>query len=378
METTKGKILVVEDDQGDALLVEKYFAELHYLYDLEIVPDLQQATTALQQNQYSLILTDLSLPDSTNPENTFDIILQNAKDTAVVLMTGLEDDKLAIKFMEKGAQDYLVKGQFNETLLKRVIAYAIERKSVQLQLKIANESLKHASELKSEFVSMVSHELRSPLTYIGESLEMVLDGSQGEVNEKQKETLQMGKDGIKRLLGLINDILDISKIEAGKMEISVQDHNLTDVVHLCAEQLKGPYQKKNLELVENVPNEPTMISFDRDRIIQVFTNLLTNALKFTESGRVEVGFTVQEQVIECFVKDSGRGLSKENAKCLFTRFEQFGERKAGTEKGTGLGLNISKKIIELHSGTMRVESEEGKGSTFIFTLPKVTSIKKAS
>lgn len=372
------KILLIEDDETDVLFITNYFSDLFYKYDLMIARSLSEGMVLLDQNKYILILSSLTLNDAPTPRYILEAISEKSNQAALVLLTTVYNSHEAIKFIENGAQDYLVKGELTEGLVKRVIEYAIERRRNKIELEEMNKKLQSLSELKSEFVSMVSHELRSPLTYMNESIEILKDKSLGDINEKQHEALEMLKNGINRLLSIINDLLDISKIEAGKLEISLEEHDFSEVVHICVEQMKGPYQSKGVELIEILPKGSVTLNFDRGRIIQVFVNLLSNALKFTDKGKVEVGYTVNPECIECFVIDSGRGISASDVNSLFKQFEQFGSMKTGKEKGTGLGLNICKKLIELHGGQIRADSIEGKGSKFFFTIPRNLTLKKVS
>jgi len=235
--------------------------------------------------------------------------------------------------------------------------------------KKAEEKLKETIKMKSEFTSVVSHELRTPLTAIKEGIGLVVDGFAGEINEEQKELLDISKKNVGRLAKLINDVLDFQKIESGMMTFNMTSNNINeiarDVCEMMASSAKNTVVDLLLELDEDVPNA----RFDSDKVTQVLTNLVSNALKFTEKGNITIKTSQDGDSIQCSVSDTGRGIRKEDLSKVFDKFEQLslgGERKTG---GTGLGLAISREIIEQHNGAISVESVFGKGSKFIFTLP---------
>ena len=230
--------------------------------------------------------------------------------------------------------------------------------------------LKKLDELKSEFVSTVSHELRTPMTIIKESITQLLDGlAEGSV-ELQKRLLTMALSNVSRLANLINNLLDLSKIEAGKVELH---REMTDIINLAREvcyNFEPQVKKKGLELRQVFSKDTIEISIDREKIIQVFINLIGNSLKFVEKGFVEVSVTEEDHQVVCSIADSGNGISKDDLQKVFNKFQQFGRKDGPGVKGTGLGLSICKGIVDLHQGRIWVESELGQGTKFAFTLPK--------
>ncbi|MBD3272202.1 MAG: PAS domain S-box protein [Elusimicrobia bacterium] len=231
------------------------------------------------------------------------------------------------------------------------------------------KKLKEALQIKSQFTSMVSHELRTPLTAIKESIGIVLDESAGNVNEEQKHFLAIAKRNVDRLGRLINDVLDLQKLEAGRMEFDFQEENFSEIVDEACAVMQPLARKKKLSLTVHKPSKLPYIICDRDKLIQVFTNIINNAIKFTETGSINIRITRRDNVIQTRVNDSGEGISKEDLPKLFRRFQQLssnGGRKTG---GTGLGLAISREIITRHHGKIWAESERGKGTTISFLLP---------
>ena len=240
------------------------------------------------------------------------------------------------------------------------------------ELEKKNEELRKLDQLKSDFVSTVSHELRTPLSITKEGISLIIDGIPGAINEKQRKILSTAKDNVDRLARIINELLDISRIEAGKIEIRRESTSLNHIIETVITSFSLKTQEKNLELKLTMPERPVEIYIDPDKMIQVFTNFVDNAIKFTEKGAIEVSCIEKENEVECCVRDSGVGISAEDLPKLFDKFQQFGRTPGPGEKGTGLGLSIAKGIIDLHKGRIWVESEFGKGTKFYFSLPKYT------
>jgi PAS domain S-box-containing protein len=236
------------------------------------------------------------------------------------------------------------------------------------QLEQKNVELRKLDELKSEFVSTVSHELRTPLSIVKEGMSIVLDDVVGEINEKQRKILGTAKDNVDRLARIINEILDISKIEAGRLELRKTEFDACDLIRRMVSFFTQ--KAKRVEFRADLTSTPVIVYADEDKIAQVLTNLMGNSLKFTESGFIEVSCRERKRDVIFMVKDTGKGISKANLSKLFKKFEQFDRATGAGDKGTGLGLTISKAIVELHGGRVDVESQPGKGSVFIFTLPK--------
>lgn len=237
----------------------------------------------------------------------------------------------------------------------------------------ANKELKKLDQLKSDFVSTVSHELRTPLTVTREAISQVLDGVCGEINKEQKQFLFMSIEGIDRLARLIENLLDISKIESHKIDLK---RELVDIVSLAKEVSSSfalGFQSKGLMAKYNFPKDKIELYVDKDRIIQIFMNLMSNAIKFTPAGYIEISIVDKENVVECAVFDTGIGISDEDLPKVFSKFEQFGREFESAEKGTGLGLAISKGNIELHRGMIWAESKLGQGTKISFTLPKYSA-----
>jgi signal transduction histidine kinase len=203
-----------------------------------------------------------------------------------------------------------------------------------------------------------------------EGVNLLLDKVTGQINQEQEKILGIARGNIERLTRIINDLLDISKIEAGRIELKKDIIDIGDLIGQVVFSFGPKAKEKGLELRMNIPREKVEIYADKDKITQVLTNLIGNALKFSEKGYAEVSLRELEDKLECAVSDTGLGISSEDIPKVFDKFSQFGRSPGSGEKGTGLGLSIAKGIVEMHKGNIWFESELGKGSKFIFTLPK--------
>ncbi|MBF0253997.1 MAG: PAS domain S-box protein, partial [Candidatus Omnitrophica bacterium] len=212
--------------------------------------------------------------------------------------------------------------------------------------------IKRLEELKDEFVSNVSHELRTPLSITREGICLVLDRILGPVGEKQEEVLQTARDNIDRLARIINNLLDISKIEAGKVELRRDLFDIRIAAQKVADAFDPTFRSRSLKMVKDVPEGPVYVFADLDRIIQVFTNLVGNALKFTQEGSVTLGIKETQKQVELWVRDTGAGIAPGDLPKVFDKFEQIGRVPGAGEKGTGLGLTIARPIVGLHGGAI--------------------------
>ncbi|MFA6609583.1 MAG: PAS domain-containing sensor histidine kinase, partial [Candidatus Omnitrophota bacterium] len=235
--------------------------------------------------------------------------------------------------------------------------------------KHAEHVLKEAAELKTHFTSMVSHELRTPLTAIKEGISIVLDETTGALNSEQKDFLEISKRNVDRLARLINDVLDYQKLETGKFEFELKENDMNDVIKEVQKTMIAVAKNKGLDIVLRLEDGLPKFKFDRDKIVQVLTNLISNAIKFTDKGKITVTSSKGGGIVQVAVSDTGPGIEKNDLPKLFRAFEQLEKGKDRRTGGTGLGLTISKEIIEKHGGAIWAESERGQGSTFNFTLP---------
>lgn len=256
-----------------------------------------------------------------------------------------------------------------------------------IQLAEAREAAEKTDQLKINFLTNVSHELRTPMNTVINSTGLVADGAFGEINEAQAEYLNRAVQGSEHLLKLLNDIFDITKIETGQLTLQPELINLGDVIEETLPLVKGMLQQKpvdlSVELAANLP--PFMV--DRLRLRQILLNLLSNAIRFTQAGAIQVRAWLDDNIIMVSVTDTGIGIAPESLPLVFEDYQQVSgqpQRQFRFERrrhlGTGLGLSITKALVELHGGRIWVESEVGRGTTFSFMLPlspaKITNGRK--
>jgi len=249
-----------------------------------------------------------------------------------------------------------------------VIAVENVRLFTEIQEKTAQ--LEIANRHKSEFLANMSHELRTPLNAVIGFSEVLLEQMFGEVNPKQQEYLNDILSSGKHLLSLINDILDLSKIEAGRMELEAQPFDLPAALDNALTLIKERAARNSIGLVVHVDPGIGEILADERKVKQVLLNLLSNAVKFTpEGGKITMSATLNGGAVEVSVADTGIGIAAEDQQAIFEEFRQVGSDYARKREGTGLGLALARRLVELHGGTLTVASEPGKGSTFTFTIP---------
>jgi signal transduction histidine kinase len=248
-------------------------------------------------------------------------------------------------------------------------AVAIQNARLFRELEQKGRELEAASRHKSEFLANMSHELRTPLNAVLGYAELIQDGIYGEVPKKMQEVLERIQQNGRHLLGLINDVLDLSKIEAGQLTLSPVDYSLRELVLDVASATEALAAEKRLALEVDVPPDLPRGRGDERRLTQVLMNLVSNAIKFTESGSVSIRAKLEDGSFALAVSDTGVGIAAQDRERIFEEFQQVDSSSTRKKGGTGLGLAIAKRIVELHGGRIWVESTPGAGSTFAFTLP---------
>lgn len=275
-----------------------------------------------------------------------------------------------------------------QTLVKQA-SLPLESAILYEEIKDTNIKLEKLERMKSEFISIVSHELRTPLTAIKNSLDIVLSGKSGEVTENAEKFLNMAKRNVTRLSAIINDLLDLSKVEAGKMEFRFEKANINTTVDFVKNTFENLAKEKNIDFSADLSQDLDMVYIDSQRIEQVLTNLVSNAVKFTpENGKIsiltskinkqelvkiealnEFTTTFSKEYVKIEVKDSGIGIAKEDISKVFDKFGQIESSLSRKIGGTGLGLPIAKQLIESHKGFIWLDSEPNIGTSFYLAIP---------
>lgn len=373
----QSRILVVDDEKEIREFLSKALSRIAGFH-VEMAEDGEEALKKIEEDKLDLILTDLKMPKM----DGLKLITEIAKtkpEILTILMTGHGTIDSALEAMKRGASDYLTKPINLDELVLRIQKVLEEKrrfvsmKGYITQLERANQELKRVDEMKSEFVSVASHELRTPLATIKNAVQLVLKREAGEVSEAQANFLNMAEKNINRLTNILDDLLDLSRIESGKVGMKFEELDLRGSIDFVLSSLKPQADEKPVHLEMKVPKDLPFVYGDREKVAQILTNLVGNAIKFTpESGKVVVSAKLADGVrntVEVSVRDNGIGIPEHEVEKVFEKFHQLESPIHHSTSGTGLGLAIAKGLVEAHQGRIWVESEVGKGSTFIFTLP---------
>lgn len=335
-------------------------------YRAETVASGEEGLQKIQKLHPEVALVDLKMPGISGLE-----VLEKIKaidpQLIPIVITGYATVESAVEAMKKGAYDFLPK-PFTPGELRIIVSRALERRRLALEA----ETLRREKKLMEDnFITMVTHQLRSPLVAIQQYFEVILAGLAGKVDKTQEEMILRARERLDGLLRLINDWLDLARIDQGKIIANLKPVSLDQIIKKQLEFLRPLAEEYGVKL-ELIPvNKPLLIQGDEQMLDQVFSNLITNAIKYNKpGGSVTVSITTENNSVLAAVKDTGIGIAREHLPFIFDQFYRVSRREDQKIKGTGLGLSIAKKIVEAHGGAIEVESELGQGSTFIVRLPR--------
>jgi signal transduction histidine kinase/GGDEF domain-containing protein len=373
----KNRILVVDDEEEIGVLLYQALSRMGGFF-VEVVRSGEEALQKIEKEPFDLVLTDLKMPKMDGLQ-LVSKIAQAKPEILLVLMSGHGSIDSALEGMKKGASDYLTKPLNLDELVVRLHKVLDEKqrflslKDYTYELERANKELRKIDEIKSEFVSVASHELRTPLAAIKNSVQLMISGKTGEINENQAKFLSMAERNINRLTNILNDLLNLSRIESGKIDVKFEELDVRNPIEFVVSSLKPQADGKSVCLRTEMSQQLPSVYGDREKLEQILTNLLGNAIKFTpEGGEVVVSaqpLNALERKLAISVRDTGIGIPKDQSEKIFEKFHQVEGSLHRSVSGTGLGLAITKGLVEANYGTIWVESEVGKGSTFTFTLP---------
>jgi len=373
----ENKILVVDDEKEIRDFLFKALSQIAG-FRVELAENGEEALKKIEKEFFDLVLTDLKMPDMDGLQLVAEIA-KSKPEILTVLMTGHGSIDSALEAMKRGASDYLTKPLNLEEMFVRLQKVLEEKqrfvklRDFAAQLEKANQDLKRIDEMKSEFVSIASHELRTPLASIKNAVQLILQGKTGEINENQKKFLSMADRNISRLTNILNSLLDLSRIESGKIDMKIEELDPRALIEFILSSLKPQADGKSAQLKIEIGKKLPSVYGDREKVEQILTNLVGNAIKFTPEGG-EISVSAQPSPrggnkLAISVRDSGIGISEDQQEKIFEKFHQVEGSLHRSVSGTGLGLAITKGLVEAHHGEIWVESEIGKGSTFTFTLP---------
>lgn len=374
-------VVVLDDEENIRESVKRLF--FRESFGITSTGDFEEAFAIIKEHPIKVVLSDQRMPQITGVE-FLKQVREKYPDVVRILITGHADIQAAEDAINFGGVYRFINKPWNSEELKATVKQAIEHHDLLLQnrelfdatkskneeLEILNRRLRGMYEAQKEFTSTVSHELRTPLASIKSTVDLVLSGAPGPLTEDQTKFLQKTKNNVDRLNRLINDILDLTKLESGKTELKMVFHNMAKVIAEDLENHTEAAAAKGLALKADISDNLPEIPMDVDKIHQVLNNLLSNAIKFTEQGGVMITCKSnrEQNHIEVSVADTGPGIRAEDKDKLFHKFQQLGDPNQHVG-GTGLGLAICKEIVSRHGGKIWVDSQEGEGSCFRFVLP---------
>jgi signal transduction histidine kinase len=364
------KVILVEDNPGDARLLHEMLNERGSVEtELTHFECMNDALNHLATNTASIILLDLGLPDAEGL-GAVRKIHAAAPSVPLVVLTGLDDETLAAQALQEGAQDYLIKGQIESHALLRALRYAIERQRMKVE---TDEVRKLQLQLKDEFLSHVSHELRSPLAAIHQFGTILMDELAGGVSPEQRECLEVILRNVAQLQSMIDDLLEVTRAQEGKLTVSLQCTSVSDAIAYTAKTLQGAAKARGIMLSHDLPPLLPLVYADPTRIRQILIILLDNAIKFTHHDGVVIvraqPLLEDPKFILIEVADSGCGISADMTERIFERLWQVTDQNQASRKGLGLGLYICKELVTRQGGRIWVTSSPQQGSVFSFTLP---------
>jgi len=369
MDQQTTQVLLIEDNPGDADLVRLRLVEGKSPVNVNCVNRLSDGLASLTRETPSVVLLDLNLPDSHGAE-TFRRVMDHAPTVPVVVLSGQDDEALAMKAVHHGVQDYLIKGDISSKQLERAIRYAVERQALLRSLEITQ---KQQLEFKNRFLSHVSHELRTPLTCIHQYVSLLVDGLAGPLAPDQADHLKTVLKSVNQLHAMIRDLLEATRAESGKMRIEPRCIALGELVQQTIAMMRPMADEKKIGLEIGLDQRLPLVHADPDRVLEVLINLVDNAIKFTPpEGSVMVQASLVDAdpgFVYLSVSDTGRGIGPEAKALIFERLYQDPDSVDNNRSGLGLGLFICREIVRLHEGRIWVSSEPGQGTTFTFTLP---------
>lgn len=392
-------ILIVDDDEIDRMAVRRALSKVRFKNTLVEVDSAKAAQEILETSHFDCVLLDYRLPDL-DGLSLIKRLRKSGITTPLIVLTGQGDEQIAVELMKAGTSDYLVKNRVNSESLSLLIRNAVRVHLAEQRAIAAQEELRrtnallmsqnHALEaqrqhierqnlklieayrLKSEFLATMSHELRTPLNAII-GFSQILDSQvKGTLNDYQAEMVKRVFANGQNLLNLVNDILDLSKIEAQRLVLEPSQFELNALIKETLADIKSLADEKSLPIYFNSEFDSLTLVNDKHRLRQVLINLLSNAIKFTDSGYVRVNVAAWNQEdLEILVQDTGIGIAPDQIAEIFEPFRQIDQTIRRRHAGTGLGLAITRSLVTMMGGEVTVESQPNVGSSFYVRIPRV-------
>jgi two-component system, sensor histidine kinase and response regulator len=361
---TTVRVLLVDDDEEDYLIIKHLFGLMKTITcELEWVSTSDEASRRIADRDHDAYLIDYRIDGQTGLDILHDAGAHERPEP-FILLTGIGDYEIERRSLEEAAADFLVKKGLTSDDLAKTLYYALGRKEQEKQ-KI--EQLLELNRSKDEFISIASHQLRTPATTVKQYIAMVLDGMGGDVSDRQRQLLEKAYASNERQLAIVNDLLKVAQIDAGKMELNLSKCNISALATQVIEDFEPFFATENQTLLSVIP-ENIYATIDENAIRMVMDNLLENAKKYSpKNSRTTMRIYVEENVVNVAVEDEGVGVS--NPDKLFKKFSRIENERATEVGGTGLGLYWAQSIARLHEGAIDFEANIPRGSRFVLRLP---------
>jgi len=368
VKTEATRVLVIEDNPGDARLVKEALSEVKRArFELEFVERLDAGIDRLGEGGIDVVLLDLGLPDATGFDGIARIQTE-APTVPIVVLTGSDDAAVARGAVNAGAQDFVVKGDLAPDVLGRTLTYAIDRQRTLIELSQLNRRLEATNDLRNEFVAIVAHDLRGPMTTVAGFADLLVDRWGSWEDGEKIEFLQAISRNTKHLAEFVEDVLQVARVEAGEFAFEIRAFDIRSLTQRALDEVAGAHVDRRFEL-DAVDDFPLALG-DEDRQWQVLTNLLSNAVKFSPPGEpVAIALSCNGDSVQVAVTDRGPGIAESDVPKLFQKFGRLSTPESRRVPGTGLGLYICKTMVETQGGRLWCESSPGRGSTFLYTIP---------
>jgi signal transduction histidine kinase len=374
------RVLLIEDNPGDARLVEILLEDSDFETEVVNKMSLAEGIEAYYTQNFDVVLLDLTLPDSRGFE-TLQSFIKAHKDANVIVMTGLMDKELGLNAVKAGAQDFLMKSGYDSDMLAKTLGYSIERKNVLRSLaesQSAREVAEESARMKEQFIASISHEMRTPMNAIYGMSNLL---AQTDLNAEQRSYIGSVKQSSEILLGVINDILEISTLQNGKMAFESKDFDIHELMNNLVNVMQYKKDEKTIDFTLSFdPSVPRHINGDKLRLNQILFNIVGNSVKFTDAGFVKINIQLIDEVGDDFklkftIVDSGIGIPEDKVDTIFETFTRI-RTKDRIYEGTGLGLAIVRSLVSQQNGRVWATSKIGQGTTMHLEIPfkKATTV----
>ena len=366
MAEEKINVLIADDEEGLRNTIAAWLGDEGF--EVEQAADGLEAIKRVQGKDFDIALLDIKMPGANGLE-VLRFIKKNSNPTEVVMMTGMSDVSMAVEAMKLGAKEYLTKPVDLDQLVPQLRGLVKKRD--------AEERLR---QMQSEHTSRLLYDLHNPISGLKQSIGYVIKGMAGPLSDHQKELMGYMFNSMDKVIGLLNDMMDLTKLEGGRVRLNEGIGNLADTIQKVTQEFRVPIQSTKITLDVTVEPELPPIEYDSQKVEQVIHNLVSNAMKYTPAqGTIvvrvrKVALVVEEgqkpqDFILVSVFNSGQGIPKDELPLIFDRYRNVVSESKDKKKTSGLGLIIVQRIVEAHNGKIWVESEPGKGATFFFALP---------